>query len=45
MEVAVWLLTSVTAPLDGLDRGAIQVKLPYILFLFGTLLAVPSTIR
>ena len=25
MEVAVWLLTSVTAPLDGLDRGAIQL--------------------
>lgn len=44
-----WLLTSVTAPLDGLDHGAIQVKLLLRAFFFfwdpKRIYAVSSTIH
>lgn len=43
-----WPLTSVTAPLDGLDHAAIWVKLlsPAFFFsIFLTVLSIPSTVH
>lgn len=48
MVVAVWPLTSVTAPLDGLDHAAIRVKLLPLAFFFShfvTLLSMPRTTK